>query len=194
MHPLAISYFKRYKMEVGLAGLPCPAWPAGFQPVPWRADLLDAHADVLYRSFQGEIDVSLFPSFGTLGGCRNLMAEITRRRAFIPEATWLVLGPIGPCGSIQALRERGAFGAIQNVGVVPPCRGRGLGKALLLQALAGMYASGLGRAVLEVTAHNESAVRLYLNLGFRRSKVVYKAVPALPPPSFGDGESSLLIF
>ena len=39
-----------------------------------------------------------------------------------------------------------------------------------------MYASGLGRVVLEVTAQNDAAVRLYRRLGFRRARVVYKAV------------------
>jgi ribosomal protein S18 acetylase RimI-like enzyme len=176
MQSLAVSYFKRYKMEADLALLPGAVWPAGFRAVAWSAELLDAHADVLSRCFQGEVDSVVFPSLGSLDGCRGLMAEIARRRAFIPEATWLAVGPDGPCGSVQALRERGALGAIQNVGILPALRGRGLGQALLVEALRGMYHSGLGRAVLEVTAQNEAAVRLYRRLGFRRAKVVYKAV------------------
>jgi RimJ/RimL family protein N-acetyltransferase len=40
-----------------------------------------------------------------------------------------------------------------------------------------MARTGLGRGVLEVTAQNEPAIRLYQRLGFRRAKVVYKAVP-----------------
>jgi GNAT superfamily N-acetyltransferase len=176
MQSLAVSYFKRYKMEADLAVLPGPVWPQGFRAVPWSAELLDSHADVLSRCFGGEIDAVVFPSLGSIEGCRGLMAEIARRRAFIPEATWLAVGPDGPCGSVQALRERGALGAIQNVGILPALRGRGLGQALLLEALRGMYHSGLGRAILEVTAQNEAAVRLYRRLGFRRAKVVYKAV------------------
>jgi len=178
MQSLAISYFKRYRMEADLAGLPAPDWPAGYRAVAWSADLIDAHADVLARCFAGEVDAVVFPSLGCRDGCRCLMAEIARRRAFIPEATWLLVGPDGPCGSVQALRERGTLGAIQNVGILPAVRGRGLGQALLLQALRGMYQSGLGRVVLEVTAQNEAAVRLYRRLGFRRAKVVYKAVSA----------------
>jgi GNAT superfamily N-acetyltransferase len=178
MQSLAVSYFKRYKMEARLAALPAPAWPAGYRALAWTPDLLDAHADTLFRCFAGEVDTVVFPSLGSPDGCRGLMVEITRRRAFIPEATWLLVGPGGPCGSVQALRERGALGAIQNLGVLPALRGRGLGQALLLQALGGMYASGLGRAVLEVTVQNDPAIRLYARLGFHRSKVVYKAVPA----------------
>jgi ribosomal protein S18 acetylase RimI-like enzyme len=184
MQSLAISYFKRYKMEVALAGLPAPVWPEGFRALAWRPELLPMHADVLARCFHGELDAVVFPSLGSRDGCLGLMTEISRRRAFIPEATWLAVGPDGPCGTIQALRERGYLGAIQNIGICPSLRGRGLGQALLLQALAGMYDSGLGRAVLEVTAQNDAAIRLYRRFGFRRAKVVYKAVPA--SPSSGD--------
>ena len=189
---LPISYFKRFKMEADLAGLPPPRWPAGYEPVAWRPDLLDTHADVLCRCFVGEIDAVVFPSLGSAYGCRGLMTEITRRRAFIPESTWLVVGPSGPCGTVQALRDRGVFGGIQNVGIVPECRGLGLGKALLLQALRGMLDSGLGRGVLEVTAHNELAIRMYQRLGFRRAKVVYKAVPPCLTPV--EQETAIPVF
>ncbi len=178
MHALAISYFKRYRMEIDLPGLHAPSWPQGYHPVAWRPDLLDAHTLALAGSFHGELDTGVFPSLASPDGCRALLREITSRRAFIPEATWLLVGPDGPCGTIQALRERGVYGAIQNVGVLPAYRGRGLGSALLLHSLQGMYASGLGRALLEVTATNDPAVRLYARMGFRRTKVLYKAAPS----------------
>jgi ribosomal protein S18 acetylase RimI-like enzyme len=192
MQTALVSYFKRYKMEVDLAGLPAPHWPDGFQPLAWRPDLIDAHADVLCQCFHGEVDAVVFPSLGNRDGCAGLMAEIARRRTFIPEATWLLAGPAGACGTVQALREHGVLGAIQNVGIVPTWRGRRLGEALLLQALHGMYRSGLGRAVLEVTAHNDTAIRLYRRLGFRRSRVVYKAVSSSPAST--DLSASDLLF
>ena len=78
---------------------------------------------------------------------------------------------------MQGIRERGGLGSIQNLGIVPGWRGRGLGEALLLQALHGFRHTGLGRAQLEVTAQNDAAIRLYRRLGFRRAKTLYKAVP-----------------
>ena len=79
--------------------------------------------------------------------------------------------------------ERGRLGAIQNLAVTPGHRGRGLGTALLLQALAGFRQAGFVRAWLEVTAQNDGAVRLYHRLGFRRRKTLYKAVPIASNPN-----------
>jgi GNAT superfamily N-acetyltransferase len=173
----SISYFKRFKMEVGLDALPPVRLPAGFELARWRAGLLGAHAEALFACFRDEIDSVVFPSLGSREGCALLMTEIARRRNFVPEATWLLVGPDGPCGTVQALRERTGLGSIQNLGIAPGWRGRGLGEALLLAALHGFRHAGLGRAVLEVTAHNDCAVRLYRRVGFRCTKTLYKAVP-----------------
>lgn len=180
-----IAYFKRFKMEVDLQGLPPPTLPPGFVFLPWSEDLLEAHAQTLYASFHGEVDTGVFPSLGDIEGCRCLMIEIYRKWGFCREATWLLRGPDGPCGTVQGVRERSGLGSVQNLGIVRAWRGRGLGRSLLLRSLQGFWQSGLGRGVLEVTAHNEPAVRLYRALGFRRRKVLYKAVPTpgcvLPP-------------
>jgi ribosomal protein S18 acetylase RimI-like enzyme len=172
----SVCYFKRYKMEVDLIGLPAPELPAGVRLLPWSPALLEAHAEALFGAFRREIDATVFPSLGDRDGCGMLMSELTRRRGFVSQATWLLVGPEGPCGTVQGLHERGAVGAIQNLGVLPTWRGRGLGQALLLLALHGFSRAGLGRGQLEVTASNDAAVRLYRRLGFRRSKTLYKAV------------------
>jgi ribosomal protein S18 acetylase RimI-like enzyme len=171
-----ISYFKRYKMEADLHALPPPRTPPGFRWLPWRPELLDAHAAVLFACFHGEIDATVFPSLGDRVGCHSLMTEIVRKSGFQPEATWLLADDNGPCGTIQGIRQRGGLGGIQNVGIVAGYRGRGLGEALVLQAMHGFRRAGLGRAVLEVTAQNDLAIRLYRRLGFRRTKTIYKAV------------------
>ena len=173
-------YFKRFKMEIDLVAPPPPArLPVGFTWTPWDDGLLDLHADVLFRSFHAEIDAQVFPSLGDRVGCRQLMNEVRHKKGFVPGATWLVACADGYCGTVQGLSERTGLGAIQNLGVLPRYRGRGLGSALLLQALAGFRRAGLGLGFLEVTARNDAAVRLYRRLGFRRKKILYKAVEAL---------------
>jgi hypothetical protein len=91
----------------------------------------------------------------------------------------LLVGPFGACGTVQGLRDRW-FGAIQNLGVVAEQRGKGLGTLLLLKALHGFVRAGLSKAYLEVTARNESALRLYRRLGFRSTRTIYKPVHTIP--------------
>ncbi|MCX7701366.1 MAG: GNAT family N-acetyltransferase [Gemmataceae bacterium] len=171
---LPAAYFKRYRMERMLEALPAmPELPAGFTWQSWSPMLLDVHAEVKYRSFRDEMDVEIFPSLGYLAGCRELMHNIATRCEFVPEATWLIVGPDGPCATIQGLRE-GSCGSIQNVGVVPEQRGKGLGAALVLKALHGFQRRGFERASLEVTSQNGLAVRLYQRLGFRATRILYK--------------------
>jgi ribosomal protein S18 acetylase RimI-like enzyme len=152
----------------------------GYRWIAWEEGLREAHADVMVRSFQGEIDSLIFPSLGDCTGSGVLMYEIRSKSGFLPQATWLLASVDGYCGCVQGLKERSGLGAIQNLAVTPGHRGRGLGRALLLEALHGFRRAGLDRAGLEVTAQNDGAVRLYQRLGFRRRKTLYKAVE-LPP-------------
>ena len=196
MIPLAeqrnVTYFKRFKMEIDLQDAPAPSpLPEGYRWVSWDDSLPDVHAEVMFYSFQEEIDAIVFPSLGDRRGCTALMHEIRRKSGFLPQATWLLSSSTGYCGCVQGLRERSGLGSIQNLGITPGHRSRGLGRALLLQALGGFAQAGLGRAMLEVTARNEGAVRLYHGLGFRRRKTLYKAVPVahfssanIPSPMF----------
>jgi ribosomal-protein-alanine N-acetyltransferase len=55
---------------------------------------------------------------------------------------------------------------INNVAVLPPLRGAGIGSALLRHVLAKARQLGARRATLEVRASNEAARRLYERLGF----------------------------
>jgi ribosomal protein S18 acetylase RimI-like enzyme len=181
---MGVTYFKRFRMEFDLTGsVPPPAAPGtDYALVPWEPQLLDAHAEAKYQSFRSEIDANVFPNLGNRDGCRRLMSEIAHRSTFLPSATWLAqYWPVKGrkpevVGTIQGVIDDGGVGAIQNVGVTAPHRGRGIGSILLLASLTGFKKAGLSRVYLEVTAQNIGAVRLYQRLGFRRSKTVYKAV------------------
>lgn len=178
------TYFKRFRMEVDLRH-PAPAapprhpLPAGYRFVAWNEALLDVHARTKFRSFRDEIDAVVFPCLGDLDGCRRLMREIRNKSGFLPAATWLIAWGSGPedlvwCGTIQGIVDGNGVGTIQNIGIVPGHRGRGLGTCLIEQALSGFRQYALVRGSLEVTADNSRAVRLYQRLGFRRVKTVYK--------------------
>jgi GNAT superfamily N-acetyltransferase len=168
--------------------------PSGYRLVPWHEGLIDAHARTKFRSFRSEIDAVVFPCLGDLEGCRRLMREIRGKGGFLPGATWLIarsrplpagLGPdtqasrpaeVEWCGTIQGVIDSSGAGSIQNIGVVPGHRGRGLGSYLIAAAMRGFTEQSLPRATLEVTADNVRAVSLYQRLGFRRVKTIYKVV------------------
>ena len=181
---MGLTYFKRYRMEIDVAGRPRREMdaPPGYRLQPWDDSLLEIHAQAKYNSFRLEIDSNVFPCLGEYDGCLRLMREITRKETFVPQATWLaVYQPQADdaaeyCGTIQGIRDRTGLGAIQNIGISPEHRGQGLGSALILRNLDGFRRAGLRRVFLEVTAQNTAAIRLYHRLGFSKVRTVYKAV------------------
>lgn len=193
---MSLTYFKRYRMEVDLGRVDYAQskLPPGYRFVSYDSSLLASHAEAKYLSFRHEIDANVFPCLGDYDGCSRLMVEISRKDGFLPGATWLLAhvendDGIDPgsrrlydpeavtfVGTVQGIADRFGLGSIQNLGVVPEHRGRGLGAALLIKALDGFRRTGLRRAFLEVTAQNDGAVRLYRKLGFYKARTVYKAV------------------
>ncbi len=80
------------------------------------------------------------------------------------------------CGTIQGIVDRNGMGAVQNLGVAPEHRSRGLGRALMLKAMQGFSEAALKHVFLEVTSQNEGAIRLYRHLGFNKARTIYKVV------------------
>jgi ribosomal protein S18 acetylase RimI-like enzyme len=179
---MGIVYFRRYRMEYDLREplFPQPRMPDSYRLVAWDERLLQTHAEVKFQCFRHEMDASVFPALGEQAGCHRLMSEIAGRSGFVPEATWLLeYWPPDArrpevCGTIQGVSDD-RIGAIQNVGITPAHRGRGLGTLLMWHSLLGFQRTGTERVFLEVTAQNQGACRLYERLGFKQTKVVYKA-------------------
>ena len=178
---MAPAYYKRFRMEIDLVS-PIAEFPLpdGYRWLAWSDLVLDRHAQVKARSFHGEADTVIFPSLGSLDGCRRLMRDISRRSGFAREATWLIAFGNEDCGTIQGVIESGQTGAVQNVGVVPSHRGQGLATRLVTRALNGFFNDGVKHVRLEVTAENAPAVRVYDKIGFRQTKVLHKAVTRAP--------------
>ena len=171
-------------MEINLAGrrFPPQPLPKDYALLAWDESLLEAFASAKYNSFKGELDSNVFPSLSTLDGCRQLMTEITGKPGFVSGATWLAAysppGTTSPeyCGTIQGIRDKFGLGAIQNVGITLPHRGRGLGTCLIIRCLEGFRRAGIFQAHLEVTSQNVRAIELYRRLGFVTVKTMYKTM------------------
>ena len=181
---MATTHFSRYRMEFDFrrSVLPPAELPDGYEWCAWSPLLVDRHAHVKWKSFRDEIDSDVFHCLGQLSGCRKLMHEISRQRAFLPKATWMIIHkpgadfPLVDCGTIQGICAARRLGSIQNVGIVPDHRGLGLGRALVIKSLSGFRDFGLKRVYLEVTAINELAVNLYKSIGFQLVRTMYRTV------------------
>ncbi len=183
-----LAYYKRFRMEINLAGrnlAPGPL-PPQYRFIRWHESLLDAFSRAKYLSFRGELDASVFPCLGEFQGCRRLMGEIARKPGFLPGATWLLVRTANGesdteaeyCGTVQGVCDKHGLGGIQNLGIAPEHRNLGLGTNLLLCSLLGFQQAGAKRVYLEVTAQNEGAIRLYRRIGFVTVRIVYKSVEA----------------
>ncbi len=178
---MGLTYFKRFRMEFDFANSiwECVA-PPNYELVAFSDDIVHEHAAAKFRSFSHELDANVFPCLGRRDGCLRLMREITRRECFVSESTWLlryrdpVTLQVEPVGTVQGIQNEG-WGAIQNLGIDPLHRGRGLGSVLLGRAAQGFRDIGLTHMHLEVTTDNTGAVRLYERLGFKRAWTIYKA-------------------
>jgi GNAT superfamily N-acetyltransferase len=184
MRFMNFQYVKRYRMELNLLRWQYQSLrlPVGYRLVPWHTSLTSVHAEVKYLSFQGGVDAQVFPCLGELEGCQRLMSEIKAKEGFVPEATWLVeyigegIHRTEYCATIQAVRIQKYKANVQNIGVLPEHRGRGLGTALIQTSMLGLQQVGITQVGLEVTAENHGAVKLYRQLGFRTVRTLYKSV------------------
>lgn len=150
MRFMNFQYVKRFRMELNLArwqyqGL---SLPVGYRLVPWHTSLTSIHAEVKYLSFQGGVDAQVFPCLGELEGCQRLMSEIKAKEGFVPEATWLVefigggIHRAEYCATIQAVRIQKYKANVQNIGVLPEHRSRGIGTALIRASMLGLQQVG----------------------------------------------------
>lgn len=180
---MAVTYFKRFKMQIGLEHLANRS-PIEFEDYEfwgWNSRLLSQHAEAKYESFCDELDSHVFPCLGEPDGCLKLMNEISCRNGFVPESTWLLVhqtpgsNHYENCGTVQGIRTSKTTGSIQNLGIARAHRGRGLGTELLVRSLLGFASVGMQQVSLEVTVHNSGALELYKKLGFTVTDIVYKS-------------------
>ena len=82
-------------------------------------------------------------------------------------ALWLVARQAGAVVGALTARAMGSRGWVGFLGVVAPCRGRGVATALLRHSFALFAARGSDRVALAVDAHNETAAALYERAGMR---------------------------
>lgn len=146
---------------------PTPIWPPGITPRRFRPGRDEERA---WQAHQAAFDD--VPTHLPLDLDEWVEDRVLRDPAFDPSLTVLATDPEGEVVGLAVCRA-GVEGApeegwIRDLGVVPSWRGRGLGMALLLDALQTFRARGLTGAALDVDDVTIGrAVRLYERAGLR---------------------------
>jgi len=133
----------------------------------FRTEDLDQVVAIEKASFPDPYSRMLFRWFGVMTGDGFIVARRER-----------VLGYL-----ISEIR--GGQAHIVSMAVDSECRRRGIGEALLREAMARM-ASKVHEAYLEVRAGNEAAIRLYEKHSFKKTGDVLKGY-------YPDGESAIVM-
>ena len=175
---MAITYYKRFRMEIDLDGsLPAPLLLPTLSVGRVGMNLCSTHTPRSSSKASAMRSTrTFFLAWVKRTVACGLMREIRRKPGFLAVSTWLIASPEGYCGTVQGVMDRGPIGAIQNLGVVPAYRGLGSGSGAGSPGSRRAFTKlGLRQAYLEVTAENSSAVQLYRAIGFRRSKTLVQS-------------------
>ncbi len=95
-------------------------------------------------------------------------------------AQWVVMSAgevVGWCDvTPKTTRSIYAHCGVLGMGLLPPFRGQGIGKRLMLRTLEAAKAFGLQRIELTVRENNKNAIALYRSVGFETEGVQRRAV------------------
>jgi ribosomal protein S18 acetylase RimI-like enzyme len=141
-------------------------------------------AALVFESHLGSADAVLNSVYLSVARTRHFIETLVLRDGcgrFMPQASLAAFGPDGLHGVVLCSRVSAANGHICQVSVSPRLQGRGLGRVLMVAALARLRREGLKTASLSVTAGNARALRLYESLGFRLRRSYGAHAWARPP-------------
>jgi ribosomal protein S18 acetylase RimI-like enzyme len=142
--------------------------------VPIRAE----HVESFHRAFDfvaRERRYLAFLEAPPLGETREFVLDMIK--SGYPQ--WVVLSAgevVGWCDVTPKSRPIYARSGVLGVALLPPFRGQGIGKRLILRTLEAARTFGLRRVELTVREHNAGAFELYKQIGFQVEGVQRRAV------------------
>lgn len=138
---------------------PQPLWPDGIAVAPFHRDDAAAFHAALEEAFAGDWGFVTMP-----------FADWFQLRVELADTSLYFVARDGDeiAGVVRCEPERHGIGWVGALAVREPWRGRGLGRALLLHALAAFYERGRRRVGLGVDADNSTgALSLYESVGMK---------------------------
>lgn len=138
---------------------------------PWTDLRQEAAAHLIPAAYVGHIDSRINDQYDTIAGARRFLYNIVQYPgcgSFFKPASRVALDRESGqmCGLSLTSLVASTSGHITQICVAPPCRGAGLGYALLQRSLSALRMAGCLQTTLTVTAGNREAIRLYESMGF----------------------------
>jgi len=152
-----------------------PAQPADFDAI---GAIFEAVFDAAYVSHseiqEGRANAEGKPS---ATACQLLIAELPRLLAAFPQAVWIAEEDSRVVGFVAGQidnRGGGDYGVINDLCILPECRGFGIGRALVNAVSGAFVARGVGLVFLESGLQNHTAHEFFTRLGFAPISMVFR--------------------
>jgi ribosomal protein S18 acetylase RimI-like enzyme len=168
MERLAVLAYLRRAVTAAEACAPAPKEITWRRWTPWRRRQF---ARTIERTYEGSLDC---PAMAGLRTAQDALATHRATGVFRAWAWHLALEGGEAVGVVLASEVEGR-GDLVYLGVVPEARGRGIGRALLAQAIRDTARMGLPALAVAVDTANVPAVRLYAGARFKevRRRLVF---------------------
>jgi ribosomal protein S18 acetylase RimI-like enzyme len=142
---------------------------------PWTDARQDPTARLIASAYQGHIDSQINDQYRSPAGARRFLMNIVQYPGcgtFFAPASFAATEGSGRelRGVSLASLVAADVGHITQVCVAPSHKGIGLGYELMRRSLLALAAHGCHMVSLTVTASNESAIRLYEQMGFKNRR------------------------
>ncbi len=174
----SLALYPRTFMEMSLDGvrrLPSKGAVPGVKYEPWTDRFQDDAARAIASAYRGHIDAEINDQYRSPAGARRFLLNIVQYPgcgSFYAGASLVAVSPGHRVSGICLTSLVGSgVGHITQVCVTPEVRGMQVGYEMLRRSLLELSRQGCRKVTLTVTIANESAIRLYRELGFvpRRS-------------------------
>jgi ribosomal protein S18 acetylase RimI-like enzyme len=169
-YPRWFQSFPRLFLEAASSvRLPARKLPASISIVPWTEAWQEATGRLIAGAYQNHIDSQINDQYRSAIGARRFLTNIVQYPgcgSFFAPASFAAVASGALCGVSLASLVSHDVGHITQVCVAPSYQGTGLGYELVRRSMELLAAHGCRAVSLTVTAANESALRLYRNMGF----------------------------
>lgn len=166
--------------EGSVAGALAPREQPGVTVLPWANQLGEEAARLIASSYQGHVDSQINDQYRSVAGALRFLINIVQFPGcglFFAPASFAARDRASGelCGISLASMVASDVGHITQICVAPSHRGRQLGYELLRRNIEALAGHGCRSVTLTVTSANDTAIRLYENMGFhpRRDFAAY---------------------